>query len=550
MTLKLPIGIANFAEIVEGGYIYADKTRLLRELLRERKSYFLSRPRRFGKTLTISSLKAILTGRRDLFKGLWIDGSDYDWTPNPVIHLSLSGIDAESVDTVKSSLLRDLNSIAESDGLKLEDSNPFDGFKSLIEGLRQKHNRPVAVLIDECDAPILKQADNPVLAGAIQGALQTFYGCLKAKEEERGFVFIAGVLKFAPSSLFYDLNDLDDLTLNEEYAEICGFSVKEFDESFATPLENALFKLQTEGFLGPEEKASDLRNSILNWYGGYSWDGVTQILNPWSVLKFFQNRSFEGHWASVADGDALLESLAKASKIDFNFLSGSKSLLASRNILKLGFELEPLPLLFQTGRLSVTRVEKSSGGAEYFLAPPNLEVSERLIPLALKLPPIKYPLTAKEQAKNAFRALFDLDPTGFQSYFTVFMANFYDSSHKVREANCRSLFLAAVLLAEVNVTGEVDPESSDRPILLSSRDGNHFLASIKPCFFGEDLKSSSDRETLKKKMSKKAKNAIRQINAQDLPIPFKSLSQSIYKVGVAILGVSETLVVFEKEKDF
>ncbi|MDR2142145.1 MAG: AAA family ATPase [Deltaproteobacteria bacterium] len=222
----LPKGIASFLALRYKDFLYADKTKLLYELVNLQQPFFLSRPRRFGKSLTVSVLKSILEGRRELFKSLWIDSSDYDWRPYPVIHLSLSSIKTDSLDSVDKTLLADLQLIALREKLSFYVAPPDNEssqdnlaipsvfFKYLIEGLYYKYNRsPVAILIDEYDAPILSEITQPELADQIRKALKKFYAVLKDSEEYRGFTFITGVTKFTKTSIFSDLNNLEDLTI-------------------------------------------------------------------------------------------------------------------------------------------------------------------------------------------------------------------------------------------------------------------------------------------------------------------------------------------------
>ncbi|MDR0548370.1 MAG: AAA family ATPase, partial [Deltaproteobacteria bacterium] len=219
---EIPIGIADFFEIRQENYFYADKTESLYNLLGGETPYFLSRPRRFGKTLLVSALEAILEGRRELFKGLWIDSSDYDWTPNPVVHLSLTSIVTTSVEDLNRDLSAYLQNIAKLAGLTIYETNPTTFFRTLITDLYLKYNRKVAVLIDEYDAPILAQIERPELAKEIRDATSSFYAVLKNVEKYRGFTFITGVTKFSKTSIFSSLNNFEDLTLDKNYATICG----------------------------------------------------------------------------------------------------------------------------------------------------------------------------------------------------------------------------------------------------------------------------------------------------------------------------------------
>ncbi|MDR2141316.1 MAG: AAA family ATPase, partial [Deltaproteobacteria bacterium] len=260
----LPVGVADFQEIRESGYIYADKTEFLYNLLKYRRPFFLSRPRRFGKSLLVSTIKAILRGQRELFKGLWIDQSDYDWQPYPVLHLSLSAVRTDSVATVNNTLLSKVKNIADAEGLlSIQESTPESFFEALIKGLHTKYGQKPAILIDEHDAPILSKITEPSLAAGIRDTLKLFYSVMKDMEEFRGFTFITGVTKFAQTPIFSGRNNLADLTLNRRYANICGFTIDEFDTLFQDRLEESLEELKEFGEIDQTDTAVDLRRKIL-----------------------------------------------------------------------------------------------------------------------------------------------------------------------------------------------------------------------------------------------------------------------------------------------
>jgi hypothetical protein len=285
----LSLGIASFPAIIKQNCIYVDKTMLLFELLKTRRPFFLSRPRRFGKTLLVDTLENILRGNRELFKGFWIYNSDYDWVPKPVIHLSLDATPTDSIKQFESDIITDIFDIAKSENIILSGTSLPRIFKSLIDMLYEKYALPVSILIDEYDAPILSQLDNPAQAEKIRKRLQLFYGVLKQKEKIRGFSFVTGVTRFVKTSIFSGLNNLIDLTLNKKYATICGFTLEELDSFFAEHLEAMLANFKARGVLPqvltPEATAVDLRRLILEWYDGYSWDGETRVLNPWAILN-------------------------------------------------------------------------------------------------------------------------------------------------------------------------------------------------------------------------------------------------------------------------
>jgi hypothetical protein len=323
---KLPIAVADFSTIRQRDYIYADKTEFLYNLFEYDCPYFLSRPRRFGKSLLVSTLKAILQKRRELFEGLWIEKSDYDWQSVPVIYLSMNGIETESVAIVKDGLMDDLQSIAEREGLVLRGVTPTAMFKSLFEKLYNKYKQKVAVLIDEYDAPITKQLDNITLANEIRSTLRDFYDVLKAKEEIRGFTFITGVTRFTKTSIFSTLNNLVDLTLNKKYATICGFTISELDNLFKEHMKETLASLKSDGVLAPESTSSELKELILKWYDGYSWDGQTRVLNPWSLLSFFDLQIFDDYWTQSGGQPSFLIKLIQSGQVSVSSLIDEKSI--------------------------------------------------------------------------------------------------------------------------------------------------------------------------------------------------------------------------------
>ncbi|MDR1656509.1 MAG: AAA family ATPase, partial [Deltaproteobacteria bacterium] len=332
--LLLPLGVENFEKIrgfqegkkTEPEHIYADKTGLLYNLLNTKSPYFLSRPCRFGKSLLIDTLDNILRGRRELFEGLQIYKSNYDWKPYPVIRLSLAAIDTESVRTLKSDLIAELQAIADRENLTLRGSTPPAVFKSLFEKLYSKYDREVAVLIDEYDAPILSKLHQPKLADKIRECLRIFYLVLKDKASQRGFTFITGVTKFAQASIFSSLNNLVDITLDEQYASICGFTEDEFNSLFPEYMEVMLERLKARSNKPPEYTLTNLYDAIKDWYDGYTWDGQTKVFNPWSILCAFQKNRFGDYWSKTGGIPSFLVNLVKTGLVDFKAFRAKESI--------------------------------------------------------------------------------------------------------------------------------------------------------------------------------------------------------------------------------
>ncbi|MDR0571679.1 MAG: AAA family ATPase, partial [Rickettsiales bacterium] len=230
---NLPLGVSDYREIVSQNYFYADKTRFLYPLVKQRKPYFLSRPRRFGKTLLVDTMENILRGHKDLFEGLWINSSDYDWTPYPVIRLDMLDAKTDDPKLLKDELCTLVQSIANKEKLKVDynPKSPYAMFSQLIELVYNKYGEKekVAVLIDEYDAPIVFYVDEPEKANMARKILGLFYEKLKSAGKYIGHIFITGVSRFTKTSLFSVLNIEDDLTFDPRYASICGFTQEDVD---------------------------------------------------------------------------------------------------------------------------------------------------------------------------------------------------------------------------------------------------------------------------------------------------------------------------------
>jgi hypothetical protein len=375
----LPVGIADFAEIRQGGYHYADKTKFIYELIKTRIPYLLTRPRRFGKTLLVSTLENLLRGRRELFEGLWIGDSDYDWTPYPVISLSLSNVGSKSVEILESDLISKLINIADFEEISLNGSIFSICFECLITKLYHKYGKKVAILVDEYDSPIAEQFTQPELANEIRQTIEKICVVLKTTETQRGFVFVTGTAKFTRSSNFSSLNFLEDLTLDRRYAAICGFTAEEFDALFSGYLEDNLGEFKSKRDLPHVATAGDLRQEIFDLYDGYSWDGRTRVLNPWSVLMCLEDRELDDYWCQSGSPDLVVKTINKGLQ-NLDFFWRRHSISERLNVIDLD-RIDPTALMFQTGYLTVKTSQ--AGSTEYLLDLPNQEVKAAMLRLFL-----------------------------------------------------------------------------------------------------------------------------------------------------------------------
>ncbi len=354
----------SFEELIRGKFLYVDKTEYIWNMIRPATAgYFLSRPRRFGKSLTVSTLKAVFQGKKELFKGLAIYDKPYDWKQYPVIHLDMNGLDFSSVEELESSLCDLVTEAAASHELRLESAHAASMFRALINQLAEQEQ--VVILVDEYDKPILNNLGKPH-AQKILDKLKTFYSVIKAFESKERFVFVTGVSKFCHVSLFSDLNNLTDISMHRDYATMFGYTQEEFETYFADRIDSACKQLNMP--------CEELLPEIKQWYDGYRFHAKAEsVYNPVSLAQFFMNDAeFNNYWFSTGTPSFLVELTKKA---DFNF---EKTL--SEPVMGLAFnafeidKIDPLALLLQTGYLTIKSSFVDLGETLYYLDFPNREV--------------------------------------------------------------------------------------------------------------------------------------------------------------------------------
>ena len=359
MLKRLPIGQQDFENIIERNGIYADKTKIIYNLLETADCFFLSRPRRFGKSLLISVLKYLFEGRKELFKGLWIEDK-IEWKKIPVIR-----IDFTSRSFFRRPLTLTINEIL-SDNARLYDIELFEDdnrnrFMEFVDKLQKKTGEKVVVLVDEYDKPLVEYINEPEKAEENRLILRNFYGVLKPCSDKLRLVFLTGISRFSKLSIFSELNNLKDISMDENFAAICGFTKEDLNDYFSEYKELACEKLQ----LTPEE----LDNEITYWYDGYKFDGETHIYNPFSMLNFFCDRKFKNYWFD-SGLPKLLVDFIKEHGIDAKALENttvSDAILNNFDVTKIDIKA----LMFQTGYLTIAGKDKYG---DYILDYPNEEV--------------------------------------------------------------------------------------------------------------------------------------------------------------------------------
>ena len=354
---RLPIGVQTFRKLWEDNCYYVDKTAYIERLLAEGTHYFLSRPRRFGKSLFLDTLKELFEGSEELFEGLHIHGGR-DWSVrHPVVRLDFSGGDYVDPEGLRRNVMAQLGRIERREQVVTDTTGP-ERLGFLLEALHRKAGQRVAVLVDEYDKPILDAMGAPEIADANRRFLRSLYSNVKFAEAHVHFTFLTGVSKFTKVSVFSDLNNLTDITLDRRYSAICGYTEGDLDTVFA-----------------PELAGLD-REQVREWYNGYRWRGTEQVYNPYDVLLLFDSREFKAHWFETGTPAFLMETLfeRRVSSVSLDEMVGTEDLLSAFDVGNIGTEA----LLFQTGYLTITAEEELGGKALYRLGYPNREVRQSL----------------------------------------------------------------------------------------------------------------------------------------------------------------------------
>ncbi|MDR1164614.1 MAG: ATP-binding protein [Deltaproteobacteria bacterium] len=377
---KITIGEQNFSEIISENYVYADKTEFIYNILNLGKSFFLSRPMRFGKTLLLNTFKELFSGRKELFEKLWIGQNNrYNFEETfPVVNLSLSMAPAEySLNALTRDLQLELDGIARSHNLSIVEATPGRMLFNLIKALKNKYSKNVVLLIDEYDAPVSYYINKLDIAEANQETLSGLYSKLKFLTDDLRFLFVTGVTSYSFIWHSGALNHLNNLTLNPQYSDICGFTYKEMDACFKEFFPVTLKILQDDNIMSKDDTVADLRQIILDWYDGYSWNGKSKVLNPYSLLNFFSQSQLTNYWTELEPSKKFINAFVFQDPLAFH--RGSLPSLRGDTIKMTEMDsLEPAPVLFQTGFLTVGKVTSSiNKPLEYRLKVPNKELKSK-----------------------------------------------------------------------------------------------------------------------------------------------------------------------------
>ena len=363
---KYPLGIQTFSEIAKGNYYYADKTDVVYRLVHYAKYHFLSRPRRFGKSLFVSTLQAYFEGRKELFKGLAIEQLEQEWTEYPVIHLDLSGGKYYSIENLHDILNMILLRQEEKYGIENNKSQAYSArLTYILETAIQKTGKQVVVLIDEYDSPMHDSMSDKVLQEKIRNIMRDFFSPLKEQEKNLRFVLITGISKFSQLSIFSELNNIKNISMKDEYSDICGIT----KEQLLTDFKDGIEAMAAHNSLTFNETVEKLKEH----YDGYHFTpNSPDIFNPYSIINALDDRDFNSYWFTSGTPTFLIELLQK-NGIDMLQLD---NLWARDNRFDVPTDsiTDPIPVLYQSGYLTIK--EYNSKLRMYRLGFPNEEVRQ------------------------------------------------------------------------------------------------------------------------------------------------------------------------------
>ncbi len=461
---RLPIGIQTFRHIRERNCYYVDKTPLIRQMVDQGSYYFLSRPRRFGKSLLLDTLRELFSGNEKLFRGLDIH-DHWDWNPeqkHPVVRLSFDGKHTEAGD-LDGDIIEQLESVERHYGLAHATASHTGPrrLRNILDRLHEQSGREVVVLIDEYDKPILDVLEEPEMARANRDYLRGFYGIIKGSAEHIRFVFITGVSMFSNVNLFSGLNNLKNISLDSRYSTICGYTDNDMDTVFA-----------------PELPGLD-RDEIRRWYNGYSWSGEEKVYNPYDVLLLFDGREYEPHWFRTGTPTFLYRELVKnkISPMELEHRTADRELVSTFDVESYNIDA----LLFQTGYLTIVGKEQTGGLTEYRLGYPNYEVE-----LSLNRGLLRYVTGIDQitkQGMGLLRLLADQDFDGFAEEFRAYLSGiphpWHDSANLSRYESWYASLLYMIfkaLEAEVRVEESTSRGRSDMALIHA---GQVFIMEFK-----------------------------------------------------------------------
>ena len=502
MSSKIyPIGIQNFEKIRTDGYFYIDKTALIYQMVKTGSYYFLSRPRRFGKSLLISTLEAYFLGKKELFEGLAMEKLEKDWITYPIFHMDLNTEKYDTRESLDSILNFTLEKWEQQYGTAPSETTFALRFRGLIERAYKQTGQRVVILIDEYDKPMLQAIGNEELQKEFRNTMKAFYSVLKTMDGCIQFAFLTGVTKFGKVSVFSDLNNLDDISMRNQYIDICGVSEKELHDD----LEIELHELADIKGVSYHEICDKLRE----YYDGYHFThNSIGIYNPFSLLNTFKYKEFGSYWFETGTPTYLVE-LLKKHHYDLRRMAHEETSISVLNSIDSASD-NPIPVIDQSGYLTIKGYDEEFG--IYSLGFPNREVEEGFIKFLL---PFYANTNAVESEFEIQKFVREIRIGDYDSFFRRLRSFFADTPYElIRDLELHYQNVLFIVFKLVGFYVKAEYHTSEGRI---------------------DLVLQTDKfvYVIEFKLDGTAEDALRQINEKHYALPFEAGgNRRLFKIGV------------------
>ena len=509
MSTKFPVGIQNFEEIRRGDYFYIDKTDLIYQLANTGKYYFLSRPRRFGKSLLLSTLESYFVGHQDMFAGLRIAGLEKEWKSYPVLHLDLNARNYENKDSLKAILNQHLEGWEAKYGNEKSDRAPEERFAYLIEKISKTTERNVVVLVDEYDKPMLQTIGKDDLLEDYRNQLKAFYSVLKSCDRYIRFALLTGVTKFSKISIFSDLNNLEDISMQPAYNSICGITENEVESLLAEECK-ALGKMHQMDYKTTLEK-------LKSWYDGYHFSKSKEgLYNPFSLLNVMKSKEFGSYWFETGTPTFLVE-LLKRNNYSLHRLTHELAMADTLNGID-NMETNPIPLLYQSGYLTIK--DYDSRFNTYTLGFPNMEVEEGFVRFLL---PYYTRLQKSDSAFEIVNFVKEVEEGNIDGFMHRLQSFFSDTPYElVRDLELHYQNVLFIVFKLLGFYTHAEYHTSDGRI---------------------DLLVKTDRYiyVMEFKLDGSAEEALEQIDDKMYHLPFAADTRKVFKIGVNFANATRNI---------
>lgn len=498
---KLPIGIQSVREILEEKQLYVDKTGFALNLIESEKHYFMSRPRRFGKSLFLNTLQEIFKGNKELFEGLKIYGAGYNWQEYPVLYFDFAQIASNSYEEFNSSLKAELKRMGELYELSVEGPSVQFQLKVLVENLSEKNR--VVVLVDEYDSAIINHLKQPKIAEENRDLLKAFFGTLKSLDRYLKFTFVTGVSKFSQVSLFSGPNNLTDITMDPKYAGMMGYTEEELKSNFQDYIQDIAKKRSKQRNVVSEESIID---EIRTWYNGYRFsENELSVYNPYSTLRYFSTKKAESYWYSSGTPSFLIDE-AKKYPQSVVPLRGTSALKSTLSDISRFDRIHLAALMFQTGYLTIRGYNPEENS--YDLDFPNKEVKEAFFNSLLQEFAEVDPLEVTRAAKEIKEDLQRLDLTAFFSKMNTHFAKMpYHAFQSAKEGFYQAVFFTFLETSGIKTSAEI-ATNIGRIDLMAETPQIFCIFELKLDKTAEIALTQAERKKYKKRFSKNTKDTL------------------------------------------